>query len=294
MNTIIVKLKGGLGNQLFQFALGKSLALKSNSTLLLDKSLFEHYELHAFSLSPFNIHDGFADKRQIPDQYLYNNKLMRKSFEFIDTLIYRNKIIKEETLNFNKDKFNLDFTGKIYMDGYWQSEKYFNDYKAEIRTALTLKNVITDERTIKLQDEINSSNAVSIHIRRGNYALAETQKIHGLATVDFYDKAISFFKNKIKEPKFFIFSDDYDYVSEKFKELDNSIIVKSSVDKDYLDLHLMSLCKHNIIANSSFSWWSAWLNSNAEKIVIAPGRWYNDDTLNNQTKDLIPDSWLRF
>lgn len=293
MNSIIVKLKGGMGNQLFQYALGKNLAVKNNCKLVLDKSLYKHYTLHAYSLDPFNITDDFAQQSALPKQYCFNNKFIRKFFEIIDPLFFNGKIVKEKTMNFDDEIAKLNFEGTVYLDGYWQSEKYFIDNTNQIHDAFSLKTEITDNYFLELLEDIKQNDSVSLHVRRGSYTLPQYYKTHGVTSLDFYDKAVEYINQNVENPKFYIFSDDFDFVNEKFKNLKNAVIVKSSVDKDYLDLHLMSKCKHNIIANSSFSWWSAWLNRNKDKIVIAPSIWYYDEEKNKQTFDLIPSEWIR-
>jgi hypothetical protein len=293
MKVIIIKIKGGLGNQLFQYALGKNLAIKNKCKLIIDKSLYASYKLHDYSLEPFNILEDIAKNEDIPVQYRYDNKLIRKSFEYLDPIIYNGKIVKESSNDFDATIIESTYNENVYLDGYWQSEKYFAENSKEIISSLTLKEPITDEYYQGILKDIEANNAVSLHIRRGSYTLPQYNGTHGLTALDFYDEAVKHIKLNLDNPKFYIFSDDYDFAKEKFSGLANSVIVKSSADKDYLDIHLMSKCKHNILANSTFSWWGAWLNNNLNKIVIAPKKWYNDPVLNAQTKDLLPDSWIR-
>jgi hypothetical protein len=292
MKKIIVGLKGGLGNQLFQYAFGKYLSEKYNCKLKLDKSLFAYYDLHDYSLDPYKLNEEFASEQEIPKQYLTNNKILRKVYTITDRFFCKTRIIKEESLSFNAELIqqNSDF---IYLDGYWQSEKYFESIFEQMRHNLAIKPAFYSESNNNYLSDIQEYNSVSIHIRRGSYTIEKYQQVHGLTPLEYYNKAIQKIKRDIKSPKFFIFSDDTKWVRENFESLTNSTIIEGTPEKDYLDIFLMSQCKHNIIANSTFSWWGAWLNSNPHKIVIAPKIWYMMEDLNITTSSLIPNSWIR-
>lgn len=144
-----------------------------------------------------------------------------------------------------------------------------------------------------ISDEIRKTNSVSLHIRRGDYITSKiTNKFHGTCCLGYYKKAMKLINKKVKNPKYFVFSDDIYWVKKNL-EIKNAFYVDDNVgDKSYIDMQLMSMCKHNIIANSSFSWWAAWLNNNPNKIVIAPKKWFNDPGMD--TTDLISEEWIRF
>jgi len=273
---IIIQLKGGLGNQMFQYAMGRRVAHANNTDLKLDISWFNNigvnYTPRKYSLQPFNIIENFASINEI--------KALKRGR--IHNLTKR--ILTKER-----------FSNNVYLSGYWQNEKYFKDIEDIIRKEFTLKKPIRN----KYIDLINHTNSVSLHIRRGDYVInPEYRKTLGACPLSYYHKAIRNILNFVTHPHFFIFSDDIKWAKNnlKFKHPVTFVSNKEqyllkNTNTDYEDLILMSKCKHNIIANSSFSWWGAWLNSNPDKIVIAPKKWFNDLSLTN--KDLIPELWMK-
>ncbi|HOV15035.1 MAG TPA: alpha-1,2-fucosyltransferase, partial [Spirochaetota bacterium] len=147
-------------------------------------------------------------------------------------------------------------------------------------------------KAINISNQIKNSNSVSIHVRRGDYVgNIKTLNFHGVCEIDYYIDAINSIKQKVQNPLFFIFSDDIEWCKNNIKD-ENSIFIDFERD-DYVDMYLMTVCKHNIIANSSFSYWAAYLNQNFDKIVIAPKKWFKDDNQNKRTEGLIPEKWIR-
>ncbi|MCK5285791.1 MAG: alpha-1,2-fucosyltransferase [Candidatus Pacebacteria bacterium] len=284
---IITKLQGGLGNQMFQYAVGRFLVEKNKTTLKLDLSFYNKKQnglQRNYSLNCFNIIKNIAKDDEI-------NKLKKYKWEkgiknFIHNLFFANKAIyiKEEQFNFNEKSINT--SSNIYLDGYWQNEKYFKDIKNILYDEFTLNNESQVKNT-KLEEEIKNSNSVSLHIRRTDY-LIKSHK-YEICNLEYYKKAIDKIALTNKNIKIFIFSDDISWSKNNLKT--NFPTTFISNNKDYEDLILMSLCKHNIIANSSFSWWGAWLNKNPNKIIITPKKWLNNSTKN--TKGLIPKSWIK-
>jgi len=291
---IIVKLIGGLGNQLFQYSVGRCLAERHQTVLKIDTSGFETYKLRQCSLSPFKIKTMIASLDEI-------NALTFKKKPFVYKLVTNffnpspkplPSHIHEKDFHYNADVLTLP--DNIYLDGYWQSEKYFIDIEQIIRKELSVK---TPQRSKnrELAEEIKSCQSVSLHIRRGDYVSNEkTNQIHGTCSLAYYDRAIEKIRTALSKPHFFVFSDDPEWVHKNLK-LDylTTIVDHNNADSNYEDLRLMSQCKHNIIANSSFSWWGAWLNSNPDKIVVAPQRWFADEVKNMETADLVPVKWIR-
>jgi hypothetical protein len=186
---------------------------------------------------------------------------------------------------FNPELFKLH--GSFYLDGYWQNELYFKDIEKTIRSDFQFVRPI-DERNKNIAELIKNSNSVSIHIRRGDYI--NNQLYSGICTEDYYQKAIRFINAKLKNKTFFVFSDDIQWCKSHFNSDNFHFVQGNEGTNSYKDMQLMSYCKHNIIANSSFSWWGAWLNNNLGKIVIAPERWLN---VGYSTKDLIPEEWIK-
>lgn len=294
---IIVKLMGGLGNQMFQYAAGRSLAHLHGTELRLDHSFFElsenvatprQYELHHFNVSGkrSNKYDFWAIVTHRHRWHILLKALwplLRRDFKSI-------KIIQERLFDFDPSFF--DFPDNIQLAGYWQSEKYFSDIADIIRKEFTVRSQLTGENQ-RIANVINSSTAVSLHVRRGDYVSCEkTAAVHGACSLEYYDNAIERIANLVSAPHFFIFSDDIAWVK-KHLHLDYpvTIVGHNSSENGCEDLRLMSFCRHHIIANSSFSWWGAWLNPQPDKIVIAPARWFSDTTID--TSDLIPESWIR-
>jgi hypothetical protein len=282
---VTVKLIGGLGNQMFQYALGRKLSIKMSTDLNLDISGFQVYKLHKFSLSCFQLVQtiNFCDKPE-------NSKVVKKINKFLPLKFHFGyKHIDEQSFAFNMNVLNLQ--GDLYLDGYWQSEKYFKDIRDTLVEDFKIIK-IQDLENIILSNKIHSSNAVSLHIRRGDYVNnTQTFEKHGVCSLDYYFKAIEYIATKISSPSFYIFSDDPKWAFENLRiNYPTTFVVNNDADRNYEDLRLMSQCNHNIIANSSFSWWGAWLNDNPEKIVISPRKWFNDKDVD--TSDLIPDTWI--
>ena len=177
-----------------------------------------------------------------------------------------------------------------YLVGYWQSEKYFRSAALGIRADFTFKSSLAN-RNAELAEQIGQANAVSLHVRRGDYAKnPKTNATHGLCSLDYYRAAIQYVSNRVEQPCFFIFSDDIAWVKDNLKiDFSCQYVDHNHGTKSYNDMHLMSLCQHHIIANSSFSWWGAWLNPSPEKIVIAPKKWFANK---NNIKGLFPQGWV--
>jgi hypothetical protein len=178
-----------------------------------------------------------------------------------------------------------------YYDGYWQSEKYFKPVENELRNELKLILNLNCENA-KLLDDISNSESVSMHIRRGDYITVKNNfRRFAICSLEYYKQCMDLFVNKLNNPIFYVFSADVDWAKDNFKG-DQFRFIVYNLDCPDIDLFLMSRCKNNIIANSSFSWWGAWLNQNNEKIVIAPKNWYNGK-INDSAIDLIPETWIR-
>jgi len=293
---IIVKLMGGLGNQMFQYAIGRQLSiingtvLKLDLSFLLDRTPREHFTFRDFDLGVFNIEADYTVDSDIAN--FINNDLISK----LQRIFRQKKLINEASLSFQPNVLNLG--DNVYLDGYWQCEKYFNSIRNEILNDFTLnqstlgklhENVLLQET----KELMLKSNSVSVHFRRGDYISDNaTNNFHGICSTEYYQDAIKLIAQKIQSPHFFLFSDDTEWLLNN-RIIDNfpTTVVKTS--DMHLDMYLMSLCKNNIIANSSFSWWGAWLNRNIEKLVIAPQRWFANHERNQQTMDLIPQNWIR-
>ena len=293
---IVVNLKGGLGNQMFQYAAGLSLSLYQNTPLFLDFSQLKNtvetdlYTKRNFELSVFKIN---VNEVSLNDRSTFKNQeaelFYRMKKRFAPALI-RNKVFYEPDLQFHPGVFNL---GKsVYLDGYFQSEKYFQHIKERILSEFTLRDSQGNQNKL-LAVEMKSCNSVSLHIRCGDY-LKDVNKalFGGVCTHDYYKEAIQYLENGITNPQFYLFSDDHTEALKVLGNKSNVRIVEGNIgDKSYLDMYLMSQCRHHIIANSSFSWWGAWLNPSPDKIVIAPSKWFADSSI--PTDDIVPSTWIR-
>ena len=283
---IIIKLNGGLGNQLFQYSLGRKLSIKNNDIFKMDLSSFKGNKDRHYSLNPFTIVENIANEEEIKKiEKLGLWKLFDKFKPH-----YKRSSIKYKGYNFDPNILKL--SGNFHLDGYWQSEKYFKDIENIVRKEITLKNSLPSKYS-GLIGEITNNNSVSIHIRRCDYATNKKfSAVYNLLDEEYYQRTVKFIAEKIKEPKFFIFSDDIKWAKQNLNIPYPKIFVSDNSEiKNYEELTLMSLCKHNIIANSSFSWWGAWLNTNIDKIVLSPDKWFNIGVGN--TSDLIPENWIK-
>lgn len=292
---IIVKLQGGLGNQMFQYAFARKLAYKHNVPLLLDKSSFEQTDLENtqrdYALRCFNIQERFASQKDISRFNKFKIKKPEKLWFLYNFIVANNlRYVSERQYNFDP-KTNL--IGKnAYINGFWQTEKYFLEIKNIIKNDFVLKKPFGSRAEMIATEIDNTKTSVSIHIRRGDFINNEkTRAYHGVCEKEYYNRAIKMICEKIHAPKFFVFSDDISWAKENMHFQFPVIYVSPKESKECEDLILMSKCHHNIIANSSFSWWGAWLNNNPQKIIIAPNKWVSSSKLN--TKDILPDSWIK-
>lgn len=289
MSVFIVRLMGGLGNQLFQYASIKGLSLKHGATLIIDDSWYNNKSQKYFY--PMNI-CKFNIKREEKERYSSINKYIIKHKRLLKNT--RNKLsnfINYFPAYIKETEFisNIKPNKIVYFDGYWQNYRYFNEYEKTIRSEFTLSKEISNEN-VKILKVIKSSNSVGVHIRRGIYYTdpnVKNEYFH--CSLNYYKSAIEKIIEKINNPKFIIFSNDIDWVKENFCIPYDGIVVNTE-GPDYEHLILMSKCKNNIIADSTFSWWGAWLNSNKNKIVIAPKNWKIDKN-NLQVK--IPLEWIQ-
>jgi hypothetical protein len=267
---IIVRLVGGLGNQLFQYARARHAAEINKTNLKIDLSEFETYKIHRYSLSHFNIIESIATEKDL-----------RETNEF-----------KERHYHFDPDYKSIG--DGVLLKGYWQSEKYFINISEIIKKEFQLKTAISD-RGNEISMIIADSNSVSLHIRRSDYKLGSySDQILDTLSVDYYYKVIEMLAAEERNLTIFVFSDDPQWVKDNLKLKFPIVYVDhNTAETNYEDLYLMSLCKNNIIANSSFSWWGAWLNNNVTKKVYAPKKWFNLNVRNINEVDVIPKTWIK-
>ena len=291
---IISRIHGGLGNQLFQYAVAKSLSLKFGLTFKLDLSPMHNYgpDIHRnFDLEEFTLDLSIASPNDLKETIPFNNNLIIR----IDRYLQRIGINALNSIYFEREPFKFqDIELKnpsVYLYGYWQSYKYFDDFRSEIFSNLELKDCL-DEKNLAVKSAIQNTNSVSLHIRRADYVKnLKTSAIHGVLGADYYHNAINTLNNCIESPEFFIFSDDLQWARNHLPRDENFNYIDLNTDgKAVHDFELMRHCKHNIIANSTFSWWPAYLNNYTNKKIIAPKRWLNQ---NKVFEDLLPLEWIK-
>ncbi len=277
---IVVRIMGGLGNQMFQAALVEALK-KSGKRVFIDISNWEKdnvshhngYELDRVFGLRYEIAAANEISRYAYVSASFKDKLFRHIWGQKSTYLNETDFTcKEDVLKVNEG----------YLMGYWQNERYFFEIRDRIREIFTFQGIDHSD----IEDEIDSNESVSVHIRRGDY-LKFKDKYGGICDDDYYRRSMNYIREKVPNAKFYIFSDDKAYAQEFFTDGDITVVEGNTGEKSYYDMYYMSRCKHNIVANSTFSWWGAYLNPNEQKIIIRPSR-YN----NISNKDIFPDSWL--
>jgi hypothetical protein len=292
----IVKLNGGLGNQMFQFAFAYVLAKKIDAQILFDFSYFDESDCEAalirnYELAAFNLECKAAQEEDLKLVNLSDcrskvEKILGDIFKIKKFKSQKNIIRQSSAYKFDKKYFSPD---KYYYEGYFQNENYFKDYKADLIKCFSIKEELDDKNSSTLK-VIQSTESVSLHIRRGDYVTLQcVNEFHGLCSLEYYKEAIDYIAQNVKSPHFFLFSDDIDWVVQNLKIDYPYTVVNFNKEKGWFDLNLMKHCKHNIIANSSFSWWAAWLNENTDKIVISPKQW----TTQKQKGYIAPKEWIK-
>ena len=294
--VVVTRLIGGLGNQMFQYAAGLGLALRHGVELKLDVSGFAAYPKRRYELGSYPIRGtpaseaelaSFGSRRpKVESRWLARaRRLIRIDGKPGSSPIYRER-------HFHFDARVRDLNPTVYLDGYWQSEKYFADLIGLLRQEFTPLAPLEPENAA-MADRIDAVNAVSLHVRRGDYVNEpDISRFHGICSADYYQSAVKYIAGRAGDIHLFVFSDDQDWVRDNLHFAPPTTVVAANPpDRGFRDMQLMARCRHHIIANSSFSWWGAWLNPSPAKIVVAPKRWFAAST--NDTRDLLPEAWVR-
>ncbi|MCY0093297.1 alpha-1,2-fucosyltransferase [Hoeflea ulvae] len=286
MTRVISRLHGGLGNQLFQYAVGRAVALRTGAELLLDTRHYTAENPFKYDLEHFAIQARVASNDELPPaknrplSYAWWRKFGRSP-----------RFVREQGLGYNERIASID--ADCYLHGYFQSQRYFDDIAPTLWNDLSFREPISGENA-RMSERIQSGPSVSLHIRRGDYITnAKAQAAHGSTDLAYYQQALEEVRTRSgQDPVVYLFSNDPDWVRDNIK-LDAELVPVAINDgaTAHEDLRLMSLCDHNIIANSTFSWWGAWLNPSHNKIVAAPVQWFADPKLSNP--DITPPGWLR-
>ena len=293
---IITKLLGGLGNQMFQFAAGYALAKRHNLPLKIDITALKKYPRH----SGFQLDDIFSGAFELANKVdltrslgLFHTKRARQGISISneETLKALPRVLQHPTHNFWTDFF--DYGKKnIYLSGYWQSSKYFQGFENDLRAIFEFKNNLKNENK-ELAEEMQSEQSVSIHLRRGDYVSnPKAYAFHGVCSQAYYQASIGLIRQRCPNAKFYVFSDDAEFAKAEFQDEPDFKFINNNRDKNsYIDMHLMSLCKHHIIANSTFSWWGAWLSQHDLKTVIAPKKWFSGSE--EEIVDIYEENWIK-
>lgn len=279
-----IKLIGGLGNQMFQYALYRAMKCKGQKAIIDDYTYFkyEHCPSHAaYRLDIFSLKYNSLINNKFVLIILYLERFL-KHLRLNITLV--KKFEEKEVSTYDDSVFNTD---KSYIVGYWQTEKYFQDFANEIRADFTY-NGKWSKKNLEYRKMMQTSNSVCIHIRRGDYLNLSTI-YGGICTEEYYLNAINYIRSKEKNPVFYVFTNDMEWSKQFFENESNVIFVEGNNDENsYMDMILMTYCRHHIIANSSFSWWGAWL-ANEGGITIAPKKWLNT----KKTPDIWCKGWIK-
>lgn len=294
---IYSRLISGLGNQLFQYAIGRQVSLLNNTELLIDASFYKGQSLRSYKLANYNIKAAIASDEEVV-KFLSPYKLLTlraKLYRRYDKLIPKRKrryFAEAAWWEYEPDLYKVG--NNTYLDGYWQHYKYFEQLDARVLDELTLRVPYPAEATQLLNEIVANPNAISLHIRRGDYISdSNANKLMGVLPLEYYEKAIRFVKEKVLAPVFYVFSDDLEWAAKHLgKGIDIRLVDIANGEQEYIELDLMSKCRHNIIANSSFSWWGAFLNRNVDKIVVAPRQWVVPNDVNAKINLQFP-SWVK-
>lgn len=287
-------LSGGLGNQMFQYAAGKVLAERLNTKLKLDVSSFSTYVSSTpreFELSIFNIHE--EPLQSFKCKFLLKTNKWRK---WLKGLYNYMEVFTDSYAIKYSSKFSEITNKNTVLYGHFQNPKYFQNKENIIHQIFTFRDALHGQNA-SLADEIKRNNSISIHIRRGDYITNKSASGNFVTCdVEYYDKAIEYTLKEHPDATFYVFSEEFDWIKENinFRNRPFHLIDWNKGINSYLDMQLMSLCKHNIIANSSFSWWGAYLNKNCDKTIIAPNKWFKEDYKNDLLTEFYPKGWLRF
>ena len=261
MNIVSIQLQGGLGNQMFQIATTYAYAKRFNFT--------PKFDFNRCVTS----HQGFSSQK-------YLNNLFKNLVDLDTSKINFNNYFKEPKHSFTPiPKYN----NNLFLDGYFQSEKYFKDFKTDIKNIFKLDEKYYEKINKFITTLPNQDNLTALHVRRGDYL--KFPGIHDVCTLEYYNEAMDI----IGDGSFIVVSDDMDWCK---RNINGKNVYHSPFTDELEDLYLMSMCKNNIIANSSFSWWGAWLNDNKDKKVIAPKIWFGVSGPKEQD-DIIPEEWIK-
>lgn len=292
---IIVKIIGGLGNQMFQYAMGKYIENTYQIEVKYDIRSFEKYLLRKYELESFNINAKYANNDELRRYTNYFTRGLKKVGRYlgVKNIYYLTRLLQEDNTGLLPQ--GIKITDNLYLDGYWQNYLYVSKIQSLLRMQFTLKEPLHGLNA-KVAESISSNQSIAMHIRRGDYVTnPDVANKHGLCSIEYYNRCINSILKKVDSPRLFIFTDDPDWARNNINyDIEMEIVDHNGSENACVDLILMSMCKYHIIANSSFSWWSAWLSSYPSKNVYAPKIWFADRKVNIKSNYIIPESWNKY
>lgn len=290
---ILSKLRGGLSNQMFQYAAARRLAERHQTEVRIDASWYDTQHdatPRRYELGQLCITGTLASRWEtIGTDGVRNARPMELPVAIYRKFRPRYQFVAEETFDFNRQI--LELPDNVCLFGYWVSEKYFLDIQAIIRQEFQFEKAPSPANASRLE-QLRSCESVAVHVRRGDYVSNPlVNSIHGVCNPDYYFRAAHEIRGRVRDPVFFLFSDDLEWAVDNLDLGGETIAVDDNRgEASPQDLRLMGAARHNIIANSGFSWWGAWLNTNKEKVICAPQRWLSDSSYD--TSHVIPSSWV--
>lgn len=290
---VIVRISGGLGNQMFQYAAGCALAQRLQTELDLDLSLYAVDKKRKYMLECWQIPQKSSNSAQNQLKFI-NNPFLFKIFWRIHKEIGSLGGWVYQEPYFYYDAGFTDLKAPVKLYGYFFSPLYFAGYENVVLQRFQLAQRLSDKSSAYVAQINKTGVPVSLHVRRGDYVTeGHTQAFHGVLPLDYYKKAVQLLLSVHKDAHFFLFSDDEEFLHQQFGFCPKKTVVKTNVERPWEDMRLMSLCHHHIVANSSFSWWGAWLNPRTDKLVIAPRAWFSKQRLREANLvDFFPKDWI--
>jgi len=292
--AVLVGVFGGLGNQMFQYAAGRALSIRLGVPLLLDISWFSGRTDRRFGLGSFQISADLV----AADEPMAGTCGMKAKWGSVAEKVVRRlerrrrgfPLYRERSFRF--DPSVLELRAPIYLDGYWQSESYFVECRDTVARDFSLSAQLNDESK-EVLSMIVDTDAVCVHVRRGDYVSNPVaSKVHGVCPDSYYEKGLGIALEGLVRPHCFVFSDDPVWVRANLRlPVTTTVVDINKADDAHRDIALMAACKRFVVANSSLSWWGAWLANDPDKRVVAPAKWFNDQS--KDTSDLIPSEWIR-
>jgi len=291
--VIIFDISGGLGNQFFQYAFGRYLALKNNTTLKINVASFVKDKQRTFKLDCFKTEYETMPLDEILeylDSYLRLTPLFRKWYRLYWPISFRRYFENKGLEGYNP---KLKNARQGYFYGYWSNEDYFKDIRDQLQKEFMLREHLVSPALKKAKQMTMKENAVAVHVRRGDYVHHPVySKIFNQLSPAYYNDAIKLLKERVKDPVFYVFTDDVKWCQANFGSAFPGIKFADEfqLENDYEEFELMKNFSHFINANSTFSWWAAWLAKNDGKVVVAPKKWFVEDR--KKTADMVPESWI--